>query len=353
MRAHTINSKTLGIIALICSLAACGMEAEIGSADEVASDEASRTTFSNRMDIEVRLRGTSTLVNPAACNQSHIEARVVDPGTRSCSRPRIYLVYNNTAHPSRSISFNSWTLFDIRALRGRFELRADCGGVHKIKTVYNDFTRPTFTSVSVNGTSSYWKSARVRVSPAGLGDDSAWRSSQYRHVVRLVPAAGGPVMNHSGPTTTAVFSTIAEGRYTGTLRIADGCGRVSNTKSTTFAVDSRRPTVSFSRPYNNAMVRRNAKLKVEVIAGDLVSPTAGMAGTSGLSTVKIYLDAVTGEFSSGKLLCTLKGPWINGFANKASCLVGTTWTRGSHKLIAVARDRAGNTRLTERTIRVY
>ncbi len=352
MTALTLNPKSLGIIAIICYLAACGPQGEIGDVVEETGEETTRSTTSHHFDFEVRPTTGAAVVDATVCNRSRIQVRVVDPGTRSCSKPRVFMVYRGSAYPSRSVSFNTWTTFDVSRFSGRFELRASCGSDSKARTMYNDRSRPRFSRVYANSSTGYWAKSPTRLSAGGVYDDGYWRASEYRNELTVVPAAGGVTITRSGPSTGTTV-TLAEGRYTATLRIIDGCGRRSAARTKTFAVDARRPTVSFSKPSAYAMVHRGSKLKIEVIAGDLVSPTAGMAGTSGLSNVKIYLDNIPGEFTSGRLLCTLNGPWINGFANKKSCTVGASWTRGSHKLIAVAKDRAGNDRRTERRVTVW
>jgi peptidoglycan/xylan/chitin deacetylase (PgdA/CDA1 family) len=177
------------------------------------------------------------------------------------------------------------------------------------ETAPTDTTPPTST-IACNGTtcSTGWYGAAVNVSLSAT--DSGGTVAAIRYTT-----------DGSDPTTSSTLYTGPFGRSTTTTvkyRAWDDSGNVEATKSQLIQVDTSPPTVTITSPANGATVRGNVK----IVASPADTP-------SGVASVAFSID--------GAVVATLtSSPWQYPWNTKKA-------SSGQHVLIAVARDRAGNT----------
>jgi hypothetical protein len=302
-------------------------------------------TSSDPFLVEARHGSTRELINRTTCSPSTVQGRVV-PLDASCTNAQLTLWRGSTVLASANVPARSWATFSVGSVSGRLKLRATCGGVTRYKVFNRDTAAPSFSAAAVG--SSSWTNNPPRLLVQGLSDDGWWLGSEYRTWVNLDGAHAGTFDG-----VGADLGSLSEGAHSARVWVRDACNRWSGSRNLSFNVDTRPPTVSFKRPSSGAVVARNSSLTVEVIAGDPGLMPLDRQRLSGLASVRLYLDDLPGELSGGQLLCTFPGPWMLGFASSSSCTVTASWPYGAHKLVAIARDRAGNETRVERDITVW
>ncbi len=294
--------------------------------------------------VEVR-DASDDLVNRTLCGPATLSARVL-PLTGTCAHATISLFHGGVSLVSAVVTPYTWHSFNVGAFSGAIDVRATCGGETHSQRVNLDHTAPTFTAVSVGGA---WSSDPVRVSLSGVSDDGWWLSSEYTTAIHLDGVYQGR-FNGVGAT----LSGVAAGAHTLRATLQDGCGRRSTSRDVSFNVDRTAPTIAFSSPAASALVLRTSALSVSVVGGDPSGYPIDATRVSGVASARLYLDGLPAELGGGAALCTFSGPWITGFATTVSCTVPAfTLPVGTHQLLAVITDRAGNQATAQRSIVVH
>lgn len=203
------------------------------------------------------------------------------------------------------------------------------------KTIFLDYEPPTFNSIKVTPNTRRERSMvlfadRVR-------DDGYWNTSDYQVQVTL-----DGTQDYSGSGTGITLNNLSDGRHSATMRISDGLGRWSDTRSTYFTMSAGPPNLSFVRPSRNAHVARGHDLTITIEA----------SATGGIMRVAVYLDRVSEDEFNPTMLCYFRGTFGDGRAENRTCTVRADWSRGRHAIIAVATDNSGLTRRVERNFYV-
>jgi hypothetical protein len=214
-------------------------------------------------------------------------------------------------------------------------IRAQKGSLRAEKTIHLDYEPPTFNRVVVSPNPR--REHSFIISAEGYRDDGYWNTSDYEVLVTL---DGRPLRPHPGVSRT--IDNVRPGSHHVTVRIKDGARRMSTIKKAKFNVGVAGPQLAFVRPAANATVRRGSNLAVSVRASD----------PEGITRLSLYLDRVSEDEFNPTKLCVFPGTFGARRAEEKACNARANWTRGSHKLIAVAVDNSGQTTTIERTFRV-
>nr|QNO48667.1 hypothetical protein AMAKCJMG_00001 [Methanosarcinales archaeon ANME-2c ERB4] len=228
--------------------------------------------------------------------------------------------------------------FTVAGRKRSVLLRASCGGQRAEETVHLDYDPPTFDHILV--TPNTHREQSVILVVEGLRDDGYWNASDYQ-VSGSVDGVGVPP--RSG--TSLVLTDLSPGQHSATMRIRDGCGRLSDTHSTTFHIAEHPPSVTFINPPEGCRVRRGSALPISVVAGS----------SSGIMKLSIYLDRESEDEFNPTRLCYFPGYPESFGADRPTlktCSAAIDWTPGRHVLIAVAKDNSGQTNRAARTIHV-
>lgn len=224
----------------------------------------------------------------------------------------------------------------------RITFKASCGTQRVEKQVFLDYGPPTFDSIKVTPNTRRERSMvlfadRVR-------DDGYWNTSDYQVQVTL-----DGTQDYSGSGTGITLNNLSDGRHSATMRISDGFGRWSGTKSASFTMSSDRPNLAFIEPRENAIICRGSNFDIAVEASH----------ASGIMRVRVYLDRISNDEFDFTQICTIPGRFGVGQPERKRCprvpVVSSgslDWSRGRHKLIGVAVDYSGNETTIERTIRI-
>jgi len=156
--------------------------------------------------------------------------------------------------------------------------------------------------------------------------------------------AGGSGLASTHYTTDGTAPSLASPLYAGafavnqttTVRYAswDVAGNKEANKTATIRIDAAAPSVAITSPLNGATVRRTVSSPVTATAADAGT---GTGAASGVRDVAWYLDAGT---------TPLRTDASNPFT--FSWRPGTGVSLGTHTMIAVATDIAGNTTISAR-----
>ena len=175
------------------------------------------------------------------------------------------------------------------------------------------------------------------LSAHGVRDDGYWNTADYEVRVTLDGSNLSPQ-----PGISMRLESLSAGQHVATMRIADGAGRLSAPRSTTFSVDGAGPALSITSPAENARVRRGANLDIAIEAAD----------AQGVMRVKLYLDRISDDEFDSTSLGVFPGVFGVGRPERRETTVTANWPIGSHTLIAVATDVSGAMSWVERTFQV-
>ncbi len=267
--------------------------------------------------------------------------------TCDCSKLSGYVHKDGTPiHIFKNIKVGQNITFHPMAGGHKLYIQASCGsGLNRRevnKTIYLDYGPPTFKSIQVTPNTRRERSMilfadRVR-------DDVYWKKSDYQVQVTL-----DGTRNYSGSGTAITLNNLSDGRHSATMRISDGLGRWSDTKSTHFQVSADRPILAFIEPRENAVIHRGSNIDIAVEASH----------ASGIMKVHIYLDRISNDEFDYTVICYIPGNFGVGQPEIKRCpqvpVVSSgslNWGRGRHKLIGVAVDNSGNETTVERTIQI-
>lgn len=268
----------------------------------------------------------------------------VDGFFDNCSRARVEVVRGSIVRQVLYVSEDEQNFIELGGMNNRIELRTYCGTENVTRQVYRDIYPPTFRGISVlsrisNSGPVIQTRNPVRLDVYGLYDDGYWLNNDY--TIEAV-IDGHTRRNGSGGTTINLGNLSLE-RHTVDVKIQDGCGCWSEEQSLTFDVVSTSLEVSFVRPNEGASVNPGSNLVIEVDV---------RATGSAIESVVLSLDHEIDEFGYNHLY-DFPGPWALGSNNRKCCTIRANWSRGDHKLIIVAYNRAGQRTKIERNINVY
>ncbi len=198
-------------------------------------------------------------------------------------------------------------------------------------TVPLDWEAPTFVKIEVSPATG--KTSVYVLSASGLHDDGNWSTADYRaHATvdgRDLPESQGIAVQVGG---------LSSGAHTATLRVKDGAGRFSESRSAQFYSGTQAPSLAFASPRQNARIRRGSTTEITIKGTD----------EEGIMRMTVYLDRVSeDEFDSTKL-CVFPGPFAAGQPANGTCRVPANWTKGKHVLKGVAADNSGQQTTVER-----
>ena len=178
-------------------------------------------------------------------------------------------------------------------------------------------------------------------------DAAACSTGWYRAPVTVTLSAidaGGSGLSSTHYTTDGTAPSLASPLYTGafaanqttTVRYAswDVAGNKEANKTATIRIDAAAPSVAITSPLNGATVRRTVSSPVTATAAD---GGTGTGAASGMRNVAWYLDASTTRCGR-----TTRTP------SRSAGGPGPGVSLGTHTMIAVATDVAGNTTISAR-----
>ncbi len=147
----------------------------------------------------------------------------------NCADVSIRVIQGPT--PSSRIHVSELEPKRIRLTSGAFDgiqLRAECARKRESMTVWPDRSSPQFDSVSVY----MGRNKEIILEPVRITDDGFWQSSDYDIALRLPGSEQATVTGGK-----VVIPEMESGTYRGRLRVIDGCGRSSLSKSVEFTVN--------------------------------------------------------------------------------------------------------------------
>ena len=232
---------------------------------------------------------------------------------------------------------------EYRPIRGRNVLfKTSCRRKVVDKQVNLDFEPPTFDNIVVSPNTRRERSMILHANR--VEDDGYWNTSDYRVQVTL-----DGTHNYSGSGTGITIDDLSDGNHSATMRISDGLGRWSDSKTTTFFMGTARPVGRFITPVSNIPISRGSNLTIVFLAGH----------PSGIMRVSIYLDRISEDEFDFTKICTIPGDFGVGQPEQRACpLVPTVssgsldWRPGPHRLIAVIKDNSGNETTVETVVQI-
>lgn len=227
------------------------------------------------------------------------------------------------------------TTFNLRTTGRQLLLRATCGSQQTEKTIHLDFDPPTFEAADMVADTSGGSS--INLAARRVQDDGYWNTQDWEtHVV----LDGRREL--TGPGTSIRLDGLSAGSHSAVMRIKDGCGRWSATRTATFTVSARGPRVAFIAPAEGARVRRGSDLTVTVEA----------SAEGGVQKLTIYLDRISEDEFNPTQIAYFPGVFGADRPARKNQTVRADWSRGRHTLIAVAVDNSGRTTREERSFTV-
>lgn len=147
----------------------------------------------------------------------------------TCTTASVQVIQGSLLRDTVSIhELESITIPVSSSLDNRVELRGRCGSERDTVVVWKDRTRPSFGSVNV-----FSSDGSLCLEPIDLSDDGYWNTSDYQAAVRLNGAVEVVVDGIVGRLTGVV-----PGTHSASLRLIDGCGRRSASRTVEFIVSS-------------------------------------------------------------------------------------------------------------------
>lgn len=227
--------------------------------------------------------------------------------------------------------------------RGRkMILKAICGTRRAETEFFLDYEPPTFHGIEITPNTRVENS--MVVAAVQFSDDGYWNVSDYHVEVTL-----DRTVRYAGSGTSITLNNLSEGQHSATMRIKDGFGRWSDSKTKRFNVSTDRATLAFVEPGENTLISYKSTLDIVVEASHI----------GGIMRVSIYLDRISDDEFDFTRICTIPGTFGIGQSERRRCSRvsvissgSVNWSPGNHKLIAVAVDNSGNETTVERTVRV-
>ncbi len=188
-------------------------------------------------------------------------------------------------------------------------------------TVSGDHTAPVTTSTCNAATcTSGWYRAPVTVTLSATDAGGSGVASTHYTTDGTTPSLASPV--YTGPFSVPQSITVLYASW-------DNAGNKEGTKTRTIRIDAAGPTVAITAPANGATLRRTVTSVVAATAADVGT---GTGAPSGMRRVRWYLDG-----SATALRTDSSSPYSFNWRP------GGTFALGTHTMVAIATDVAGNT----------
>ncbi len=268
--------------------------------------------------------------------------------TCDCSRSSVHVFKGdgNQIHTFNNIQMEQNVTYRPPSGVRKLYFQAACGsGINRRvteKSIFLDYEPPTFDSIKV--TPNTRREGSMVLYANRVRDDGYWDGSDYQIQVTI-----DSTRNYSGSGTGITINDLSDGNHSATMRISDGLGRWSDSKTTTFPVSTARPIGRFITPASNIPISRGSNLTVVFIAGH----------PSGIMRVDIYLNRISEDEFDFTKICTIPGDFGIGQPEQRACPPIPTvssgsldWRPGPHRLIAVIKDNSGNETTVETVVQI-
>lgn len=258
--------------------------------------------------------------------------------------------FDGTVQASHNgVVLKTWNFFDMldnQLVRyhpkrtNRVDLNVFYGTQTLHKAVNLDYKPPTFEDIVI--TPNIRQKGSVILYANQVRDDGYWDKSDYQTEVTL---DGRRVYKDVG--TGITLKKLAEGHHKVRMRIRDGFGHWSDSKTKSFTVTSDPPNLAFIKPSDESQIDYMSELDIIIEA----------SSASGIMFVEIFLDRISRDEFDNTTIGIINGIFGEGQSERKSLPPvkikskdSLNWSTGWHKLIAVAKDNSYNETTIERKI---
>jgi hypothetical protein len=310
-------------------------------ADKILNDGAAYycRQFPFRVEVDDLVGRDTRCVTSGGQGTLTLRLQNLECGTPYCKKGTVKVISDGVllSGTVRDLTENSSR--QVRVRGDRIVLQATCGSKRTEKIVHLDNRPPEIRGISVTP---HQNQEGAFIVAANVEDDGYWVGRDWSIRVNI----DGVRREDSGRSIT--LEDLSPGTHAGTVRISDGCGRLSQPEPVSFVVSETPPELSFVKPRMNRRIRRGGHLDIVIRA----------SAEGGVKNVSIYLDRISEDEFDYRKICYIPGVFGVAGPERKSCNRinvpenAAMWNRGSHTLIGVVESNSGIKTTVRRTFRI-